>query len=121
MRLVKAGAQLVIFHHDPTHDDDKMDAIAEEADRVHPGTIVAREGMLLSPDGASSDAAPSKRAFLQSEAFATICCALVPIHRQSCVGTRTGFRGSILLPPKLPSAGKLRVASVRPVPDILQA
>ena len=51
MRLVKeAGAKkLVIFHHDPTHDDDKMDAIAEEADKVHPGTIVAREGMTLSP------------------------------------------------------------------------
>ena len=38
VRLVKeAGAKkLVIFHHDPTHDDDKMDAIAEEAVKVHP-------------------------------------------------------------------------------------
>ena len=51
VRLVKeAGAKkLVIFHHDPTHDDDKMDAIAEQADKVKPGTIVAREGMTLSP------------------------------------------------------------------------
>ena len=45
----KEGVRLVIFHHDPTHDDDKMDAIAEEADKVHPGTIVAREGMMLLP------------------------------------------------------------------------
>lgn len=51
VRLVtEAGAKkLVIFHHDPTHDDDKMDEIGEEAAKVLPGTIVAREGMILSP------------------------------------------------------------------------
>ena len=49
-KLVEAaGAQrLVIFHHDPAHDDATMDIIAEEAAAARPGTIVAREGMLLS-------------------------------------------------------------------------
>ena len=39
--------RLVVFHHDPSHDDDMMDAIANEARRIRPGTIVAREGMIL--------------------------------------------------------------------------
>lgn len=51
VRLVEAAGarRLVIFHHDPSHDDDAMDAIAAEAERRRPGTIVAREGMVLSP------------------------------------------------------------------------
>ena len=51
VRLVQAAGakKLVIFHHDPTHDDDKMDAIGEEAAKVLPGTVVAKEGMILSP------------------------------------------------------------------------
>jgi len=45
-----AGAKtLVIFHHDPSHDDDRMDAIAAEAAQMRPGTTVAREGMVLTP------------------------------------------------------------------------
>lgn len=40
---------LVIFHHEPTHDDDRMDAIAAEAETMRAGTIVAREGMVLTP------------------------------------------------------------------------
>ncbi len=40
---------LVIFHHDPSHDDDAMDAIAREAESARPGTLVAREGMVLAP------------------------------------------------------------------------
>jgi phosphoribosyl 1,2-cyclic phosphodiesterase len=40
--------RLVIFHHDPSHDDPFMDAIAAEAERRRPGTVVAREGMFLS-------------------------------------------------------------------------
>ncbi|MHA1600805.1 MAG: MBL fold metallo-hydrolase [Alphaproteobacteria bacterium] len=40
---------LVIFHHDPSHDDKTMDRIAEEAEKARPGTVVAREGMILSP------------------------------------------------------------------------
>jgi phosphoribosyl 1,2-cyclic phosphodiesterase len=38
---------LVIFHHDPDHDDDFMDRIAAEAAQVRPGTVVAKEGMVL--------------------------------------------------------------------------
>lgn len=41
--------KFVIFHHDPTHDDDMMDAIGAEAAKALPGTVVAREGMILSP------------------------------------------------------------------------
>jgi len=37
--------QLCLFHHDPSHDDAFMDAIAEAADAARPGTIVAREGL----------------------------------------------------------------------------
>lgn len=45
-----AGAkQLVIFHHDPSHDDDFMDKVAADADRQRAGTLVAREGMILTP------------------------------------------------------------------------
>ncbi|MEQ9640662.1 MAG: MBL fold metallo-hydrolase [Alphaproteobacteria bacterium] len=39
----------VIFHHDPDHTDARMDEIAEAADRIRPGTLVAREGMVLTP------------------------------------------------------------------------
>ncbi|MEQ8370193.1 MAG: MBL fold metallo-hydrolase [Alphaproteobacteria bacterium] len=38
----------VIFHHDPGHDDAMMDRIAAAAETMRPGTIVAREGMILS-------------------------------------------------------------------------
>jgi phosphoribosyl 1,2-cyclic phosphodiesterase len=45
-----AGAKrLVIFHHDPGHDDRFMDGIAEAAEKRRPGTLVAREGMTLVP------------------------------------------------------------------------
>jgi phosphoribosyl 1,2-cyclic phosphodiesterase len=45
-----AGARtLVVFHHDPSHDDAVMDDIGAAAERRRPGTIVAREGMLLRP------------------------------------------------------------------------
>jgi ribonuclease BN (tRNA processing enzyme) len=40
---------LVLFHHDPAHDDDAMDKIAAEARHARPGTIVAQEGMVLEP------------------------------------------------------------------------
>jgi phosphoribosyl 1,2-cyclic phosphodiesterase len=44
----KAGT-LVIFHHDPSHDDAFMDQVAAEAEAMRPGTIVAREGLILHP------------------------------------------------------------------------
>jgi phosphoribosyl 1,2-cyclic phosphodiesterase len=40
---------LVIFHHDPGHDDAFMDQVAAEAALVRPGTIVAQEGLVLRP------------------------------------------------------------------------
>lgn len=43
-----AGAgRLAIFHHDPSHDDVAMDAIAAAAESRRPGTLVAREGMTV--------------------------------------------------------------------------
>jgi len=39
----------VVFHHDPSHDDDAMDAIAAELEVMRPGSVVAREGMVLTP------------------------------------------------------------------------
>lgn len=45
-----AGAgRLVLFHHDPDHDDDMMDAIGREAAARLPGTLVAAEGLELTP------------------------------------------------------------------------
>jgi phosphoribosyl 1,2-cyclic phosphodiesterase len=41
--------RLAVFHHDPAHDDDFLDHIATEAERARRGTIVAREGLTLSP------------------------------------------------------------------------
>ena len=39
--------QLVIFHHDPGHDDAFMDQVSAEAEKRRPGTVVACEGMVL--------------------------------------------------------------------------
>jgi phosphoribosyl 1,2-cyclic phosphodiesterase len=39
--------KLIIFHHDPGHDDSDMDQIALEAENQRPGTIVAKEGMTI--------------------------------------------------------------------------
>ena len=51
IRLADAAGvkRLVIFHHDPGHDDAFMDRIAEAAKAARPGTLVAAEGMTLSP------------------------------------------------------------------------
>jgi phosphoribosyl 1,2-cyclic phosphodiesterase len=40
---------LVLFHHDPGHDDAFMDQIATAAADARPGTIVAQEGLVLHP------------------------------------------------------------------------
>lgn len=50
VRLVeKAGAKrLAIYHHDPDHDDAFMDKVAAEAEKMRPGTFVAREGTTIS-------------------------------------------------------------------------
>ncbi|CAN5411959.1 MBL fold metallo-hydrolase [soil metagenome] len=39
--------KLYLYHHDPEHDDDQMDRIAEAAARARPGTVVAREGLSI--------------------------------------------------------------------------
>ena len=59
MRVADAAnvGTLVIFHHDPSHDDAFMDGVAREAAAARPGTapnglpraIVAHEGLTLSP------------------------------------------------------------------------
>jgi phosphoribosyl 1,2-cyclic phosphodiesterase len=54
----QAGARLcdeagvktfVVFHHDPEHDDVFMDKVAAEVAAQRPGSVVAREGMILRP------------------------------------------------------------------------
>lgn len=49
VRLCEAAGAgtLAIFHHDPSRDDRALDRIAEAADRIRPGTVVAREGLVL--------------------------------------------------------------------------
>ncbi|MGQ0655547.1 MAG: MBL fold metallo-hydrolase [Betaproteobacteria bacterium] len=51
VRLCKqAGAKrLVVFHHDPEHDDDMLDGVAREVAAAMPGSVVAAEGMVLEP------------------------------------------------------------------------
>lgn len=45
-----AGARtLVLFHHDPGRNDDALDAIGEQLERARPGSLIAREGMVLCP------------------------------------------------------------------------
>jgi phosphoribosyl 1,2-cyclic phosphodiesterase len=45
---LEAGAKrLVTFHHDPEHDDSTLDRIGERLEQALPGSLVAREGLLL--------------------------------------------------------------------------
>jgi phosphoribosyl 1,2-cyclic phosphodiesterase len=52
MRLCRQAEakRLVIFHHEPDHEDDFMDSLAEAAQRQWDGTLVAREGMEIRLD-----------------------------------------------------------------------
>jgi len=46
----QAGAKrMVVFHHDPDHDDEMLDEIAREVHRQLPGSVVAHEGLQLEP------------------------------------------------------------------------
>ncbi|MBE9004910.1 MBL fold metallo-hydrolase [Fortiea sp. LEGE XX443] len=49
VKIAKAAnvKTLVIFHHDPAHNDDFLDAVGAEAARQFPGAIMARERMVL--------------------------------------------------------------------------
>jgi len=47
----EAGAKrLCVFHHDPEHDDDMLDGIALEVERQMPGSVVAKDGLVLNLD-----------------------------------------------------------------------
>jgi phosphoribosyl 1,2-cyclic phosphodiesterase len=47
----EAGAKrLCVFHHDPEHDDDMLDGIAREVERQMPGSVVAKDGLVLNLD-----------------------------------------------------------------------
>lgn len=46
--LAKAG-RLVLFHHDPARKDGVLKAIEREAAAARPGTVAAREGLVLTP------------------------------------------------------------------------
>jgi len=39
--------QLILFHHDPLHDDEQMDAIQDRARELFPNTLVAYEGLTV--------------------------------------------------------------------------
>ncbi|GCL45637.1 beta-lactamase domain protein [Microcystis aeruginosa NIES-3806] len=51
--------QLVLFHHDPAHNDDFLDRIGEQVRKIFPQTILAREGLSieLRPEGSRIDEA----------------------------------------------------------------
>jgi phosphoribosyl 1,2-cyclic phosphodiesterase len=49
VRLCRAARakRLAVFHHDPEHDDDMLDGIAREVEKELPGSVVAKDGLLL--------------------------------------------------------------------------
>jgi phosphoribosyl 1,2-cyclic phosphodiesterase len=51
VRLCKTAhvKKLVVFHHDPDHDDDALDAIGRDVAAALPGAVMAREGLELRP------------------------------------------------------------------------
>jgi phosphoribosyl 1,2-cyclic phosphodiesterase len=51
VRLCKSAGvkKLVVFHHDPDHDDECLDAIGRDVGAAMPGAVMAREGLTLSP------------------------------------------------------------------------
>lgn len=51
VRLSEAAGvkRYVVFHHDPDHDDDFLDAVQKAVEERRPGSVVAREGLVLRP------------------------------------------------------------------------
>jgi phosphoribosyl 1,2-cyclic phosphodiesterase len=49
VRLCRAARakRLAVFHHDPEHDDDMLDGIAREVEKELPGSLVARDGLVV--------------------------------------------------------------------------
>jgi phosphoribosyl 1,2-cyclic phosphodiesterase len=48
-RLCRAAGvkRLAVFHHDPEHDDDMLDGVARELEKEMPGSLVARDGLVV--------------------------------------------------------------------------
>ena len=51
-RLCRAAGvkRLAVFHHDPEHDDEMLDGVAREVERALPGSLVARDGLVVEVD-----------------------------------------------------------------------
>lgn len=49
VKIAKAAnvKTLVIFHHDPLHDDDFLDQVGRQVAQAYPGSLMAREGLSL--------------------------------------------------------------------------
>jgi phosphoribosyl 1,2-cyclic phosphodiesterase len=52
VRLCRAAGakRLAVFHHDPEHDDEMLDGIAREVESELPGSVVAKDGLLIKLD-----------------------------------------------------------------------
>ena len=52
VRLCRAAGakRLAVFHHDPEHYDDMLDGVAREVAKELPGSIVARDGLVVAVD-----------------------------------------------------------------------
>ena len=63
-RAARVG-QLALFHHDPNYDDQMIAAIEQQAQKLFPGTLAAREGLTLSllPQEQELHHAPTDNAF----------------------------------------------------------
>ena len=51
VKLCEAASakRFVAFHHDPDHDDAFMDGVAKDLEACRPGSVVAKEGLVLRP------------------------------------------------------------------------
>ncbi len=62
VKVAKAAGvkTLVIFHHDPAHDDDFMDQVSADTTALFPGAVVAKEGMVIDLTASAPTRLPSK-------------------------------------------------------------
>jgi phosphoribosyl 1,2-cyclic phosphodiesterase len=61
VKMAKAAhvKTLVIYHHDPAHNDEFLDQIGKQAEAAFPGAIMAQEGLILQvPTDALSESLP---------------------------------------------------------------
>ena len=49
IKIAKAAKtkKLVVFHHDPIHDDKEMDKITKIVKKAYPNSLTAKEGLIL--------------------------------------------------------------------------